>query len=65
MDNITDEQWAATYQKVFLRYHELKGHAILKGDLFDEMNNLRLMVNAYNAGNRTQNLYSKMKAAVE
>jgi hypothetical protein len=65
MADITNEQWAAIYQKVFLRYHELQGHAILRGNLFDEMNNLRLMVNAYNAGGRTQNLYSKMKAAVE
>jgi hypothetical protein len=65
MDKITDEQWAAVYQKVFLRYHELKRHAILPGDIFDEMNNLRLMVNAYNSGVRTNNLYSKMKAAIE
>ena len=65
MDNITDEQWATTYQKILLLYHELKRHAIMNGKQFDEMNNLRLMVNAYNAGKRTQRLYDQMREAVE
>lgn len=65
MDEITDKQWAAVYQKIFLRYQEIKRRAIMTGDQFDEMNNLRLMINAYGSGKRTQNLYDKMKAAAD
>lgn len=65
MAEITKEQWQAAFKRVHDQYVELKRHSVLTGIQMDRLEHLRLMVNCYGSGKRTQKLYEQMNKAVE
>jgi hypothetical protein len=61
---MTEAQWEQLYLKVHRQFQTLRHCAVLKTPELDRLETLRLIVNAYGSGKRTQKLFKQMQEIV-
>jgi hypothetical protein len=62
---VSEQEWKELYNKLHEEFQKTKRRSAMDGPTYDRFEHLRLIINNFNAGNRTPNLYKIMKKAAE